>query len=69
VRHVIGLIPLGKQGIRIDPLPFGLSASIKRLRVANRMVEVTVRPGTFAVRIEGKAAGRGRVGTPLEVNW
>jgi hypothetical protein len=69
VRHVVGLEPLGEGGIAIDPLPFGISASLKRARIAGHLVDVTVSPESYRVRIDGKAAGRGDRGTRLEISW
>lgn len=69
VRHVAGVLPQGEQGVRIDPLPFGVSATIRRLAIANHRLDVQVTPTSFTVRIDGKAAGRGKVGAPLEIGW
>jgi hypothetical protein len=69
VRHLVGLEPRGENGITVDPLPFNVSASLKRVTIARRLVDVTVTPHAFSIRINGKAAGRGRIGMPLEVSW
>lgn len=69
VRHLVGLEPRGESGIAIDPLPFGVSASLKRSTIAGRLVDVTVTPASFAVRVNGKPAGRGKIGTRLEISW
>ena len=69
VRHLVGLEPRGNAGITIDPLPFGVSASLTRSSIAGRRVDVNVSPQSFSVRVNGKPAGRGKIGTPLEIAW
>jgi hypothetical protein len=69
IRHVAGVLPQGEQGVRVDPLPFGVSAGVKRLHIANHAVNVAITPGSFSVRIDGKSAGRRKVGVPLEISW
>jgi hypothetical protein len=69
VRHLIGLEPRGASGMAIDPLPFGVSASLARVTIAGHMVDVTVAPTSYSVRVNGKPAGRGKIGTRLEIGW
>jgi hypothetical protein len=69
VRHLAGVQPLGARGLLVDPLPFGVSARLNRLMIATHTVDVTVAPDSFQVRVDGKAAGRGKPGHPLEIAW
>ena len=69
VRHLIGILPRGEVGITVDPFPFGLSARLGRVPVAGHRVDVTVSAEAFSVRVNGKSAGRGVIGTPLEIGW
>jgi hypothetical protein len=69
VRHLIGILPRGEAGITVDPFPFGLSARLARVPIAGHRVDVTVSADTFSVRVNGKSAGRGAIGTPLGIDW
>lgn len=69
IRHVAGLLPRGEEGIVVDPLPFGVMASLGRVLIAGRRVDVTVTPTTYAVRINGKSAARGKIGAAREIAW
>lgn len=69
VRHLAGIQPRGAKGLVVDPLPFGVSARLSRLAIATHTVDVTVLPGSFLVRVDGKAAGKGKPGTALEIAW
>ena len=69
VRHLAGILPRGHAGISVDPFPFGLSATLSGAMVRGRRIDVKVTPHNFSVRINGRSAGRSRVGRPLEVGW
>jgi hypothetical protein len=69
VRHLIGLEPRGHSGIALDPFPFGVTASLKQATVAGHTVDVTVSPTSYRVRVNGKQAGRGKIGNRLEIAW
>jgi hypothetical protein len=69
VRHLAGVLPRGDAGIAVDPFPFGVSAALAGLRISGRRVDVALTPRTFSVRIDGKAAGRSRIGRALEIGW
>ena len=69
VRHLAGVIPGAGGTLTVDPLPFGVSARLQRLTVAGRKLDVRVTPTGFSVRIDGKDAGKGRIGIPLEIAW
>lgn len=68
-RHVAGLLPQGERGLLVDPLPFGGSTELRGVVVAGQEVTVRVREEAFEVRVNGRSAGRSRVGRPLEVRW
>jgi len=68
VRHLVGLLPAGEQGFTVDPMPFGVDASFA-MRLAGRRIAIRVTPHSYTVRVNGKAAGKGRVGAPTTVNW
>jgi len=70
VSHLLGVLPHGDTGLTIHPLSLGVTAAdITGLRVAGHGVGVTVARGTFRVRVDGRGAGRGRVGEPLTVDF
>ncbi|HXE57851.1 MAG TPA: hypothetical protein VNK43_07615 [Gemmatimonadales bacterium] len=70
IRHVAGLLPAGERGVIVDPLPFGYElVELKGAVVAGRRIDVRVSGGRFRVRVDGREAGRGRLGEPLEVVW
>jgi hypothetical protein len=68
-RHVAGVLPRGERGVVVDPLPFGGTTELTGAVVAGHRVEVRVRDGAFTVRIDGRSAGRSRVGRSLEIAW
>ena len=68
-RHVAGLLPRGAEGVLVDPLPFGGRTELRGAVVAGHTVDVAVQEGRFEVRVDGRRAGRGRVGGALEVRW
>ncbi len=69
LRHVAGLLPRGVEGLMIDPLPFGIDLALRGVRVAGRKIDLTIRGGEYRLRIDGRGAGRGRVGNELVVPW
>lgn len=69
VRHVAGLLPGGPDGFTVDPLPFGGRTVLDGVRLAGHAVSVRVTEGQYEVRVDGRRAGRGRVGQALEVRW
>ena len=69
VRHLVGLIPAGEKGITVDPFPFGVTARLTNVRVAGHVVDVRVTPRSFSVRVDGKDAGRGKIGFAREIVW
>ncbi|MEO8294208.1 MAG: hypothetical protein ABI613_01755, partial [Gemmatimonadota bacterium] len=69
VRHVAGLLPRGEHGIVVDPLPFESSVSLTGARVAGHAVDVQVTSSGYAVRIDGRGAGRGKIGSAREFSW
>lgn len=69
IRHVAGLLPRGENGIVVDPLPFGVNLSLERVFVAGHRVDLKVTESAFSVRVDGKTAGRGKVGTAREITW
>jgi mannosylglycerate hydrolase MGH1-like protein len=68
-RHVAGLLPQGEQGLLVDPLPFGETVSVTNARIAGHRVDLGLAGGRFRVRVDGRAAGQGRVGQALEIHW
>ena len=69
VRHVAGVLPLGRAGIIIDPLPFNETVALSRLPVAGHLVDVSIDGSGFSARVGGLSAGRGRIGRALRVHW
>ena len=69
LRHVLGIEPGGEAGLRVDPLPFGVTARANGISIGKHRIDVTIAPGSFAVQVNGKSAGKGRMGTPLEIRW
>lgn len=69
VRHVIGVLPDGERGFTLDPLPFGLNASLRKVCIAGHRVDVTIAGRRVTARVDGRVAGRSRVGVPIEVSW
>ena len=68
VSHVIGVLPRGAAGVTIQPLALGVErASIDGVRVAGRKLRVAVAGGRFRAWVNGRAAGTGKVGVPLEI--
>ena len=69
VRHVAGLIPRGEAGIVVDPLPFGVGADLRNVRVAGHAVDVC-RAGRSLHGAGGRTlAGRSSIGRAVEVAW
>ncbi|HEY6853082.1 MAG TPA: hypothetical protein VI139_02455, partial [Gemmatimonadales bacterium] len=68
VSHVIGVLPRGAAGVTIQPLALGIArASLDGVRVAGRKLRVVVADGRFRAWVNGRAAGGGKVGVPLEI--
>ena len=70
VSHVMGMLPHGATGFTVHPLPLGVGAArVTQLPVAGHRVDVTISESRFAVRLDGRRAGGGRVGEPLTVDF
>jgi hypothetical protein len=70
VTHLLGVLPHGDTGCTVHPLSLGVTAAaITGLRIAGHRVDVAVARGAFRVRVDGRGAGRGRVGEPLTVDF
>ncbi len=68
VSHVIGVLPRGAAGVTIQPLALGVErASLDGVRVAGHKLRVAVAGGRFRVWVNGRSAGTGKVGVPLEI--
>ncbi|HXI33517.1 MAG TPA: hypothetical protein VNH63_05495 [Gemmatimonadales bacterium] len=68
VSHVIGVLPRGAAGVAVQPLAVGVErASLDGIRVAGHNLRVHVAAGRFRVWVNGRAAGAGKVGVPLEI--
>jgi len=68
VSHVIGVLPRGAAGVTVQPLAVGVErASLDGIRVAGHKLRVHVAAGRFRVWVNGRAAGAGKVGVPLEI--
>ena len=68
-RHVAGILPQGESGVIVDPLPFGERVELSGVRLAGHEVSVRVADGAYAVRIDGRSAGKGKIGRALELHW
>lgn len=68
-RHVAGLLPQGESGVIVDPLPFGERVELSGVRLAGHEVSVRVADGAYSVRIDGRGAGKGKIGRALELHW
>ena len=53
----------------MDPLPFGYDVELTGAMVAGHQIDVAIRRGAFRVRVDGRAAGQGKIGRALEVRW
>lgn len=70
VSHVLGVLPHGATGLTVHPLRLGIAtARVKQLPVAGHEVEIGIAAGQFHVAVDGKQAGRGRVGEPVSVSF
>ncbi len=68
VSHVMGVLPHGATGVTIQPLRLGVArASLVGVAVAGHRLDVRLTDGRFAVAVDGRRAGRGRVGEPLTI--
>jgi hypothetical protein len=70
VSHLIGVLPHGGTGLTVHPLRLGIGgARLTGLPVAGHRVDVGIAEGRFAVTVDGRRAGRARVGEPLSVSF
>jgi hypothetical protein len=68
VTHVIGVLPHGETGCTVHPLRLGFAAArLRGLRLAGHRLDVRVDAGRYTISLDGRAAGRGRVGEPVSV--
>jgi hypothetical protein len=67
-QYVIGLRPAGEGRCVVDPMPFPLDGFVARgLPMQGNAVDVAREGDHLLVRVNGREAARGRVGTPIEV--
>jgi hypothetical protein len=67
-QYVIGLRPAGEGRCVVDPMPFPLDGFVARgLPMQGHAVDVAREGDHLLVRVNGREAARGRVGTPIEV--
>jgi hypothetical protein len=70
VSHLLGVLPHGVTGLTVHPLRLGIGAArLTGLPVSGHCVDVGIEAGRFEVRVDGKRAGRGRVGEPVSVSF
>ena len=68
VQYVVGLRPSGRGRFVVDPMPFALDGFEARgLPMQGAFVDVVRSGDALTVAVNGRAAGRGAVGTPVEV--
>jgi hypothetical protein len=68
VQYVVGLRPAGRGRFVVDPMPFALDGfEALGLPMQGAAVDVVRSGDAVAVSVNGRAAGRGGVGTPVEV--
>ena len=69
VQYVVGLRPAGEGRFVVDPMPCVLDGLEARgLPMQGRSVDVRRDGELLAVSVDGREAGRGRVGAPIEVS-
>jgi hypothetical protein len=69
VQYVIGLRPLARGAFVVDPMPFVLDGfEATGLPMQGALVDVAREDEVIQVRIAGREAARGKVGTPIEVH-
>lgn len=70
VSYLLGVLPHGETGLTVHPLRLGVSAArVVGLPVAGHRVEVGIAAGRFDVKVDGKRAGRGRIGESVSVSF
>jgi mannosylglycerate hydrolase MGH1-like protein len=68
VQHLLGVLPHGATGVTIHPLALGVRWAVgDALPVAGHRLRIAVSGTRFRVAVDGRDAGRGRVGEPLTV--
>ena len=68
VQYVVGLRPAGRGRFVVDPMPFALDGfEALGLPMQGASVDVVRSGDALAVSVNGRAVGRGSVGTPVEV--
>ena len=69
VQYAVGLRPVGRGRLVVDPMPFVLDGfEALGLPMQGAAVDVVRSGDSFTVAVNGRAAGRGAVGTPVEVD-
>jgi hypothetical protein len=70
VSHLLGVLPHGETGLTVHPLRLGVTAArAEGLPVAGHTIDVSIRGGRFALAVDGRRAGRGRLGEPVSVSF
>lgn len=68
VTLLLGVVPHGETGLTVHPLRLGIGAArVERLLVAGHRVDIRIAAGRFAVSVDARKAGKGRIGEPLSV--
>ena len=68
-QYVVGLRPAGRGQLVVDPMPFALEGFEARgLPMQGASVDVRCSGANFSVRVNGREAGRGTMGTPVQVD-
>ncbi len=70
VSLVLGVVPHGETGCTVHPLRLGVrQARLDALPVAGHALRVTLDGGRYHVAVDGRAAGRGRVGEAVTIDF
>src|SRR5574341_286521 len=70
VSHVMGVLPHGPTGVTVHPLRVGIErATLAGLPVAGggHSLRIALDGPRFRVAVDGRAAGRGKIGEPLTI--
>jgi len=68
--HVMGVQPHGATGVTVHPLRLGVArAVLDGVVVAGHHLTVRLAGPRFTVSVDGRRAGRGRVGEPVTVDF
>jgi len=68
VSHLLGVLPHGATGCTVHPLRLGVTrARVDGLAVAGHRLRVQVDGNRFQVAVDGRAAGKGRVGEAVTI--